>query len=319
MLFRLAVALCALIGVSEAKYDNCSFRFKPYEAVCKEAVKLGGTHLYINHFLISRRTEQNRRAAEQPDEAKGGTRSNNVSMAARIDAMVAHMERYREVYEEATRRYGVSPELIAAILMKESSLGTVRLSYDAFSVFNAVLHQPQPKTAREKRRHAMAVSNVAYILNYCETRKLEPQECHLPSSYAGTIGMTQFMPQSLQYVEAYGAGKGDLNTQEDAIVSVARYLHEVAGFSEPIDWAKIGDLRAIEAQWYSFTKKYKNASFANDKNRDGKARKCFTCNDASMSEVREAVQKMMHYNNSSHYAIGVLRLAYEAYKGLQKR
>ncbi|MBN2894905.1 MAG: lytic murein transglycosylase [Campylobacterales bacterium] len=324
MLWRITLFIGLLGAWLEAGYHNCDFRFEPYEAVCKEAVKLGASYEYINRFLLSKRSnERDVRSAElfAPEQIpmhRANEKRANIAMAQRIDEMVAHLKRYREAYAEAKRRYGVSPEIVAAILMKESRLGSAPLGHEAFAVFNTLLHRSTPKTGREKRLQAMAVLNMAYLLHHCERSGRGVDQCRLESSYAGAIGIPQFMPQNLRYVEAYGEGEGNLSKQEDAIVSTARYLHDVAGFSAPIDWEAVGDMRAIEAQWYDYAQKHKNASFALETNRDGKALRCFTCKETSMREVGEAVRKLMRYNHSSHYGVGVLRLAYEAQMGVSK-
>ncbi len=78
-----------------------------------------------------------------------------------------------------------------------------------------------------------------------------------------------------------------------------------------LDWKRVGDMRKIEQKWYIFAAKHEDASFAYAKKRDSD---CFSCADAKLRYVREYVKKVMRYNNSSNYAVGVLRLAYEASK-----
>ena len=100
-------------------------------------------------------------------------------------------------------------------------------------------------------------------------------------------------------------------------MSASYFLHKRAEFTELIDWSKIPDMESIEAEWYEYAIKYENCSFVYDKNeRTDKVYMCFTCQKPKLEYLREYAKKIMRYNNSSNYAVGVMRLAYDANKEL---
>ena len=75
----------------------------------------------------------------------------------------------------------------------------------------------------------------------------------------------------------------------------------------------------IESEWYDFEFANEDASFVYAQNKKGdKKYQCFSCDKEELQHLREYAIKIMSYNNSSNYAVGVMRLAYEAHKLLQK-
>jgi len=105
---------------------------------------------------------------------------------------------------------------------------------------------------------------------------------------------------------------------EDAIMSVAKFLHTKAKFDTLMDFSKIDDIATIESDWYAYEFQHENASFVYEKSRSGKVYNCFTKDKNELQYLKTYVKKIMRYNNSSNYAIGVIRLAYEAHLGLNK-
>jgi membrane-bound lytic murein transglycosylase B len=230
--------------------------------------------------------------------------------------MVANLQKYKKVYAYAEKKYGVNKEIIAAILLKETKLGTIKPIHDAFRVFNTMVVRSKGETKRQKWLTTMGKNNMAAIIQHCYKGGIEPDNCTLYSSYAGAVGIPQFMPASFVYTQSYANKVANLNTMEDAIVSVAKYLHHKAGFTTLIEWSKMPDIPAVESQWYAYASTYKDASFVYEKAKNGKKYHCFACKKPHLSAMREYVKKIMRYNNSSNYAVGVLRLAYDAHKAL---
>ncbi len=161
-------------------------------------------------------------------------RANNALLSF-VPEIVKNLRQYREVYDEAERRFHVNREVIAAILAKETRLGRIGSGHDAFTVFNTLVRELKPDTSRNKRLIAMAERNIVSLMTFCYRNGIEPESCRYKSSYAGAVGIPQFMPQNFHLVESYGDGPGDLETMEDAILSTARFLHDNAGFTEKID------------------------------------------------------------------------------------
>jgi membrane-bound lytic murein transglycosylase B len=180
-----------------------------------------------------------------------------------------------------------------------------------------VVRTPNPKTSRERWLLEMGKSNMAEIIHHCYKKKLQPSECNLPSSYAGAVGIAQFMPSSFIYTQGYKTKEADLTKMEDAIVSASKYLHKKASFHQLIDFDKIQNMPEIESQWYDYAFENSDASFVYESGKNGKKYACFACKVEKLAYLKSYVQKIMRYNNSSNYAVGVLRLAYDAHYRLQ--
>jgi len=307
-----------------AKYDNCEFKNPDYSDICKKVVKKGVSYEYTNRFLLSyfktQKFDEITWKYIQPSKIKyhrqKEKQANNV-LVKYVPKMVSNLKKYKNVYDKAEKKYGVNREIIAAILLKETKLGHIKPTHDAFIVFNTILTRTDPKTSRQKWLHKMSKTNMASIIEYCYKKGVSPRECTLPSSYAGAVGIPQFMPNSFIYAESYQNSVADLNTMEDAIISVAKFLHIKADFTQLMDFTKIKDIHNIESSWYKYEFEHDNASFVYEKSRSGKVYNCFTKNRAELQYLKKYVKKIMRYNNSSNYAIGVIRLAYDAHELLR--
>ena len=314
-------AAASVVLFASTQYTNCSFKTKAYEELCKEAVKKDISVSYINRFLLSPKAKK--RDLEslrlfQPKMIKthhaNEKRANN-SLVKFVPQIAAHLEEFKEVYDFTEAKYGVNREIIAAILAKETRLGKIKPTHDAFIVFNTLLLETKPLSKRDRWLISMARKNMVSIMGFCFNNALEPNECSFKSSYAGAVGIPQFMPQNFSYIEGYKEEVGDLSEMSDAIVSTGRFLHKSAGFTKMIDWEKIPDMKKVEDEWYDFDFKYKNASFAYAASKkSGKKYNCFACGRKELGYLSRYVKTIMRYNNSSNYAIGVIRLAYEAHR-----
>lgn len=315
----LLLSLVSLLGART--YTNCSMKNKDYEDICKKSVKSGVSYQYANHFILSyfkvgEEFDEVSWKYLQPSKIKyhkeQEKKANNVLLDY-VPKMVANLKKYKKVYDLAEKKYGVNREIIAAILLKETKLGNINPTHDAFVVFNTMVLRTNPATPREKWLHNMGKTNMSAIIDYCYKKGVEPRECKLPSSYAGAVGIPQFMPNSFIYAKAYKAEVPDLTKMEDAILSVANFLHEKALFSVPLQWDIMPDVPKAESEWYEYDFTHKDASFVYEKNRQGKVYNCFTSNRPELEYMKEYVEKIMRYNNSSNYAVGVIRLAYDAH------
>ena len=232
--------------------------------------------------------------------------------------MVEHLKKYAEVYDYTEQKFGVNREIIAAILIKETKLGKIKPTHDAFIVFNTLVVRTKPNSPREKWLLNMGKTNMASIITHCYKKGVTPEECNLPSSYAGAVGIPQFMPNSFVYAQGYKTEIADLTKMEDAIVSAGKFLHKKADFTEMIEWSKMPDIVDIESKWYDYEFENDNASLVYQKSKkSNKTYDCFTCNKDELQYLRAYAKKIMRYNNSSNYAIGVIRLAYDAHLGLK--
>jgi len=238
-------------------YTNCDFKNENYKDICKKVVKHGVSYSYANEFLLS--CEKTKKLDEvswknfHPSKIltfrKNEKKANN-TLLPHVPKIVRHLKKYKKVYDFTEAEFGVNREIVAAILMKETALGSIELKHDSFKVCNTLVVKNKAKTSREKRLAKMGKSNMASIIEYCYKKGLSVQRCELPSSYAGAVGIPQFMPNSFVYAQGYKTKFADLNKMEDAIVSASKFLHKKASFTQLIEWEKMGDLEVIESAWY---------------------------------------------------------------------
>jgi len=315
--------LIALTTIASAKYTNCSFQNENYTDVCKSAVKGGVSYRYANQFLLSyfktKKFDEVSWKYLQPSKIKHHRtqerKANNV-LVSYIPKMITHMKEYKEVYDHIENEYGVNREVIAAILLKETKLGKIKPTHDAFIVFNTMVVRTKPNSSREKWLLKMGKTNMTAIIKHCYKKGVTPEQCNLPSSYAGAIGIPQFMPNSFIYAKSYKAKVADLTNMEDAIVSAANFLNKKAKFETLIDWDKMEDVPKIEAAWYEYEFNNEDASFVYESGKNGKVYNCFTKGKPELEYMRDYTKKIMRYNNSSNYSVGVMRLAYESHYSL---
>lgn len=138
----------------------------------------------------------------------------------RIRNGMAFYRRHAAVLNEAYDKYGVSPFIITAIIGVETRYGKV-MGKDKVITALSTIGFDYPK------REAFFSKELRAYLQMAAIEDFDPMT--IKGSYAGAMGMAQFMPSSyLNYAVDYeGDGKRDLwNNPNDAIFSVANYLAE---------------------------------------------------------------------------------------------
>ena len=318
---KLSLILLVLSTTLFAKhYTNCNLKTPHFSEVCEKVVKNGVSYDYANRFLLDYfKTQKFDEISWKYLKPKyieyhktQEKKANNV-LVKYVPQMVQNIQKHAKAYKYAQEKYGVNKEIIAAILLKETKLGKIKPTHDAFVVFNTLVTRlPNPQTPREKWLLRMGKSNMATIITYCYKHNIDVRECNFASSYAGAVGIPQFMPNSFVYADSMSRKNPDLTNMDDAIISVAKFLHKKAKFTTLIDWKSMPDIPTLEAQWYEYAFTHKNASLVYEKSKTGKTYNCFLCNKPQYAQLKEYLLKIMRYNNSSNYAIGVMRLAYDA-------
>ena len=128
------------------------------------------------------------------------------------------LEKHRATLKRAYDDYGVSPEIIVAIIGIESRYGSNRGKLRVLdSLTTLALEYP--------RRSRFFSSELQHFLILAGEAALDPMVAR--GSYAGAMGIPQFMPSSYrQYAVDYDDdGRRDLiSSTDDAIGSVANYL-----------------------------------------------------------------------------------------------
>ncbi len=147
----------------------------------------------------------------------------------------------------AEKRYHVPATIITAILLAETAFGRAALRYSALNVFVslAVLdprqdlqaywtefrtHQPNLERKwlqlRLEQKSRFGYNQLTALLKLNGSRPAAIR--HIRSSYAGALGIPQFLPTSqLQWsIDGNQDGTVNLNHIHDAIASVAYYLNQ---------------------------------------------------------------------------------------------
>lgn len=136
----------------------------------------------------------------------------------RIKAGVAFWDRHQDTIRAASEKYGVPEEIIVGIIGVETIYGRNTGSYQTVSAL-ATLAFDYP------RRAALFRSELEQLLLMAREQHRDPLDYQ--GSYAGALGLPQFLPSSVRNyaVDFDGNGQIDLlGSPADAIGSVARYM-----------------------------------------------------------------------------------------------
>ncbi|MCB1510534.1 MAG: lytic murein transglycosylase [Hyphomicrobiaceae bacterium] len=139
----------------------------------------------------------------------------------------ALMVQHRAVLAEIERKLGVAPEVVLAIWGRETAFGKYRLPHDAI---RALATQ-----AYIGRRKAMFREELLFALKMLQEGVVSRTQFR--SSWAGAVGLTQFMP-SEYYTLAYdldGDGRRDIWSVPDALASAANQLKK-KGWQRGMTW-----------------------------------------------------------------------------------
>ncbi len=159
------------------------------------------------------------------------------------------MKTNAQALDQAEKRYGVPQQIIAALIGVETLYGKNMGNFRALDAL-ATLGFDYPDPSRPERAE-MFRNNLADLIELDLTGKVNARI--LKGSYAGAVGIPQFMPSSIKRfaVSAAGAQQIDLiSNRADAIMSVANYLVEhgwqrgvpvFAPVTLPADAAKLVD------------------------------------------------------------------------------
>jgi len=144
----------------------------------------------------------------------------------------------------AEAQYGVPREIITAIMLVETQLGTLVGNQIVFNILSTMAalddatvrkafwrDLPTERRLKRKafekkadRKSLWAYNELKALLRFVEAEKLDPVA--IQGSYAGAMGYCQFMPSNALRlgVDGNGDDRVDLFDHTDAIASVANYL-----------------------------------------------------------------------------------------------
>lgn len=135
----------------------------------------------------------------------------------RVDQGVAYIRKHQKIFDKVEKKYGVPKEYIAAILGIESAFGKNVGKYPVFDTLSTLAFE-------KNRRNKFFKNELLKFIQLSKTQNFNPKNVY--GSYAGAIGLVQFMPSNYN---AYGVdfnndGRITLQRPEDAIASVANYF-----------------------------------------------------------------------------------------------
>lgn len=143
----------------------------------------------------------------------------------RIRAGVRFWERNREALARAQEQFGVPPEIIVGIVGVETIYGQNMGSYRVIDALATLTFDFPARHPRAQARQAFFQDELEQFLSLASRTGIDPRAPL--GSYAGAMGMPQFMPSSwVRYaIDFDGDGRVDLTSSEaDTIGSVANYF-----------------------------------------------------------------------------------------------
>ncbi|HMN21138.1 MAG TPA: lytic murein transglycosylase B [Ottowia sp.] len=145
--------------------------------------------------------------------------------AARIRAGVRFWRRNHEALARAQAEFGVPPEIIVGIIGVETIYGENTGKYrvlDALATLSFDFPAAHPRAEARRAFFQRELEHFLTLVDHSGTDALQPR-----GSYAGAMGLPQFMPSSWRRyaVDFDGDGRIDLwGSEADAIGSVAHYF-----------------------------------------------------------------------------------------------
>jgi membrane-bound lytic murein transglycosylase B len=143
----------------------------------------------------------------------------------RINAGVKFWRANREALERAEKEYGVPAEIIVGIIGVETIYGQQVGTFRVMDALTTLTFDFPAKHPRAVARREFFQAELEQFLSLTSRTSTDPMT--LRGSFAGAMGLPQFMPSSwVKYaVDFDGDGKVDLfNSPTDAIGSVASYF-----------------------------------------------------------------------------------------------
>lgn len=135
----------------------------------------------------------------------------------RVEQGLSFLKEHHKTFNEVEKIYAVPKEYIAAIIGIETVYGRNVGKYPVFDTLTTLAYE-------KNRRNSFFEKELQQFLRLSHTEGFDPKE--IVGSYAGAIGLGQFMPSSFNAfgVDFDGDGKLRLDQPKDAIASVANYL-----------------------------------------------------------------------------------------------
>lgn len=135
----------------------------------------------------------------------------------RVKDGVEFLKAYKTTFAKVEKQYGVPKEYIAAIIGVETAYGANVGKFPVFDTLTTLAFE-------KNRRNKFFKDQLKEFLRLSQTEKFNPKNVY--GSYAGAIGLGQFMPSNYAAygVDFNGDGRITLQRKQDAIASIANYF-----------------------------------------------------------------------------------------------
>jgi membrane-bound lytic murein transglycosylase B len=170
---------------------------------------------------------------------------------------IVYMRTHAQSFQKAQTKFGVKPSVITAIILVETKFGRYMGTRSILNTLStmASLTEPQPREylwehlpaknrydrnqydQKADQKAAWAYKELQAFLTYTQQHQIDTVS--IKGSYAGALGLAQFMPSNIIAYGKDGNGDGriDLFDDADAIFSIANYLKHF-GWEPGIDRKK---------------------------------------------------------------------------------
>lgn len=182
----------------------------------------------LKYYAIPKKKKKSTLKKRRSTASKRKTRSRHGSWTRyekkllndqRVSEGIDFMREHQDMLARAHKQYGVPPEYITAIIGIESHYGKNTGSYPVFDTLATLAFE-------KNRRNKFFKYELREYLKMTRRENLDPTEIH--GSFAGAIGLSQFMPSNLEKlaIDFDKDGKVRINQPADAIGSIANYFKQ---------------------------------------------------------------------------------------------
>lgn len=250
------IFICCLVLIPLVTYNfsdsnnlrKKEIKIKIFKAVIDSLVKYGIDTETVLSLVNYHRTHFNEKYTRLNFGMKPNFEFSNKISQKSINQIKRFIKEHQLILAKAEENFGVQKEIIAIILWIETKLGEVLGNHHLLSVFfsmamsshetflqrylvDSLKNGTNNKSyddiiQRARRKESYALQQLQALIEMHRRGYFDVRELY--GSYAGAFGIPQFVPTSyLQFaIDGNGDKKIDLFNLEDAIFSVANYLHQ---------------------------------------------------------------------------------------------
>jgi membrane-bound lytic murein transglycosylase B len=239
----------------------------------------------------------------------------------RVNKGVKYMHDNRNIFHRVYRKYGVAPEYIAAIIGVESYYGYNRGKFPVFDVLSTLAFEPN-------RRAKYFRFELKQFLLLSKRERFNPKD--VKGSYAGAIGLGQFMPSAYKpfAVDFNRDGKKSMQNTADAIAGIANYFKKNGWKNgKPVAVRVSFKGNRFNAKKTGYKHKYSRVHLKGVVPKYGKwiyngKVRLIKLDRYKYDELWYGARNFFvitRYNHSSYYAMAIFQLAQKIKKGYKKK